>query len=121
MSLSITAINTDADGPCWYVYLIENRLGHLYAGITLDPERRIEQHRGLRPGGAKALRGKSPLHFRAVFEVSNKALAMQTEYRLKRLSHGQKQQLIAMQQLAGTKTVTNQFTRESDGKNPVHN
>lgn len=103
------------------MYLIENRLGHLYVGITLDPTRRIGQHRGLRPGGAKALRGKSPLHFRAVFEVRDKSQAMQTEHRLKRLSHRQKHQLIAKQQLAGAKTVTHQFTDTSDREDAVNN
>ena len=121
MSLSITATNTDADAPRWYVYLIENRLGHLYAGITLDPSRRISQHRGLRPGGAKALRGKSPMHFRAVFEVSDKSQALHAERRLKSLTRAQKYHLITSQQLCGATAVTKQFTDSSDAENAVNN
>jgi putative endonuclease len=35
----------------YWVYLLRCADGSLYAGITTDPERRLRQHRGERPGG----------------------------------------------------------------------
>ncbi|GGW87106.1 GIY-YIG nuclease family protein [Alteromonas halophila] len=118
MPISISAIDGDADAQKWYIYLIENRLGHLYTGITCDPARRIAQHRGLRRGGAKALRGKAPLYFRGVFQVAGKSAAMHIEYQLKQLPARLKWQVIDNQNLAQTKTVTMQF---SDSENTLHN
>ncbi|WP_414828141.1 GIY-YIG nuclease family protein [Alteromonas sp. H39] len=107
MSASITA-NTDNEEPNssrWYIYIIENRLGQFYTGITCDPIRRIAQHRGEKPGGAKALKGKSPLVFRGVFEVTTKSQALKAEYRVKQLSRTQKQKLINTKKLADTEAV----------------
>lgn len=74
----------------WYVYLIQTRLNTLYTGITTDPARRIRQHRGLIKGGAKALRGKSPLCYRFIFEVAEKRDAMQLEVWIKSQTHATK-------------------------------
>lgn len=63
----------------WYVYLIRTKQGTLYTGITTNPARRIRQHSGIIKGGAKALRGKSPLSYQSIFEVADKSLAMQLE------------------------------------------
>lgn len=101
MSASITA-NTDNEEPNssrWYIYIIENRLGQFYTGITSDPVRRIAQHRGEKPGGAKALKGKSPLRFRGVFEVPDKSKALKAEYRIKRLSRSGKETLLKIKVL----------------------
>ncbi|WP_269519054.1 GIY-YIG nuclease family protein [Alteromonas sp. BMJM2] len=78
----------------WYLYLIENKLGQLYTGITTDPKRRIAQHRGEKAGGARALRGKSPLTFRAIFRLSGKSDAAVLEYKIKKLTRAQKNQII---------------------------
>lgn len=78
----------------WYLYLIENKLGQLYTGITTDPARRIAQHRGEKPGGAKALKGKSPLAFRAIFELNSKSDAAKLECHIKKLSRVQKDKII---------------------------
>lgn len=78
----------------WYLYLIENKLGQLYTGITTDPKRRIAQHRGEKAGGARALKGKSPLTFRAIFQVSDKSDAAVLECKIKKLTRAQKNQII---------------------------
>lgn len=116
MPASITA-NTDNKEPNssrWYIYIIENRLGQFYTGITCDPIRRIAQHRGEKPGGAKALKGKSPLFFRGVFEVANKSLALKAEYKVKQLSRSQKQDLLTTKTLSDTDAVwvSDQFTEQ---------
>ncbi|WP_137166263.1 GIY-YIG nuclease family protein [Salinimonas lutimaris] len=86
--------NEDTSTVSWFVYLIENRLGQLYTGCTTDPARRMRQHCGAITGGARALKGKGPLRFRAVLSVSNKSAALKLEYAIKQLSRAQKTALI---------------------------
>jgi len=69
----------------WYLYIIENKKGQFYTGITNNPERRIRQHRGEIVGGAKALRGKGPLAFKVIFQVGDKSAAARLEYEVKQL------------------------------------
>lgn len=97
MSESITAIDEQVLTPKqdWYVYLIENKLGQFYCGITTDPKRRIEQHSGQRAGGARALKGKGPLQFKWLYIMDNRADASRCEYWIKQRTKAQKQQLIS--------------------------
>ena len=83
----------------WYLYLVENKLGQLYTGITTNPKRRIAQHRGELKGGAKALKGKAPLTFKAIFEMIDKSHASKLEYEVKRMSRPQKNGIIRKGQL----------------------
>jgi len=101
---SITANNrnTHQQPASWYLYIIENKLGQLYTGITTSPKRRIAQHRGEIIGGARALKGKSPLHFKAVFLVGTRAEASRLEHQVKRLSRTQKLEIISHQFLSGS-------------------
>lgn len=116
MAQSITAKSANthriAANHSWYLYLIENKLGQLYTGITTDPLRRIAQHRGTLKGGAKALKGKAPLTFRAIFEVSDKKQAAQLEYQVKQLSRVQKDTLIQRGTLDTLRCVKARFEDE---------
>ena len=113
MAQSITAKNGNTHQGCtnnpWYLYLIENKLGQIYTGITTDPKRRIAQHRGELQGGAKALKGKSPLSFKAVFEVADKIHAAQLEYAVKQMSRPQKDGIIKKGQLNDLACVKAKF------------
>lgn len=95
--------------PLWYLYMVENKFGQIYTGITTDPKRRIAQHRGLLKGGAKALKGKSPLIFRAVFEVADKAQAAKLEYAVKQMSRAQKNGIIQKKQLNDLPCIKSAF------------
>ncbi|MDP6414415.1 MAG: GIY-YIG nuclease family protein [Gammaproteobacteria bacterium] len=81
----------------WHLYLIRASDSSLYTGITIDVERRFLEHQNPTSGsskGAKALRGKLPLSL--VFQVpaGNRSAASQLEYRIKRLTKGQKEALV---------------------------
>ena len=77
----------------WSVYFIRCGDDSLYAGVALDVERRLEEHReGKR--GAKYLRGRAPLELVMSREVGDKGLALKVELRMKKLSRKAKERLI---------------------------
>jgi len=77
----------------WSVYLVRCGDDSLYAGIALDVERRLQEHReGKR--GAKYLRGRGPLELVVSREVGDKGLALKVELRMKKLSRKAKEKLI---------------------------
>lgn len=79
----------------WSLYIVRNRLGHLYTGISIDVERRFTQHeKGV---GAKALKGKGPLSLEFQCKIGSKQRALQLEYQLKQLKKTQKEKLITDQ------------------------
>lgn len=79
----------------YFVYLIRCRGDTLYAGITTDLARRMRQHRGEMPGGAKFTRAHPPLALEAVWCAEDRSAASKLEARLKQRSHAEKLSLIA--------------------------
>jgi predicted GIY-YIG superfamily endonuclease len=71
----------------WHLYLLLSSDGkRTYVGVTMDLKRRLEQHNGVHPGGAKNTRGGRPwslLHSRGGFP--NRSAAQSAEATLKRL------------------------------------
>ena len=63
----------------WYVYIVENKLGQLYTGITIDVQRRIFEHAHHPTKGAKSLRGKGPLTLRFEKKVGTHSDALKCE------------------------------------------
>lgn len=52
----------------WYVYVLASgALRRTYVGVALDPARRLAQHNGLRPGGAKSTRAGRPWQLAALY------------------------------------------------------
>lgn len=77
----------------WSVYLVRCRDGSLYAGVALDVQRRLKEHRqGKR--GSKYLRGRGPLALALCREVGEKGLALKVELKLKKLSRKAKELLV---------------------------
>lgn len=75
----------------WFVYMVRCADGSYYTGITQDLFRRLKQHNGLRPGGAKYTASRRPVVKVFCIQCSNKSSALKREYRLKQLSHKDKQ------------------------------
>ncbi|TMP27403.1 hypothetical protein CWB99_15515 [Pseudoalteromonas rubra] len=84
--------------PSWHLYVIENRFGHWYTGITNDVTKRFSAH--VAGKGAKSLRGKGPLKLVYTLAVEDKRTAARLEWRFKRLSKARKMALV--QGAAGT-------------------
>lgn len=80
-------------GAVFSLYILRCSDDTLYTGIATDVDGRIAQHEnGVR--GAKYLRGKGPLTLEFAEEVGDRATAQRLEYRVKRLSRGDKEALI---------------------------
>ncbi len=80
----------------WFLYIIRCSDNSLYTGITLDMDRRFEEHCSQSKKCAKYLKGKAPLQLVFTTEAGqDKSAASRLEYRIKRLSKLQKERLVA--------------------------
>jgi putative endonuclease len=76
--------------PCWHVYLVECADGTLYCGVTTDVARRIAEHNGELPGGARYTRSRRPVVLAASRQCADRAEACSIEAKIKRLPRGRK-------------------------------
>ena len=80
----------------WYTYYVRCNDGSIYGGITTDLSRRVKQHNGELPGGAKYTRGRGPVQLAYVEVHSNRSDASKREYYLKKkLSATKKKEIIS--------------------------
>lgn len=93
-SVARSAAAASSSSKGWLVYMVETRGGKLYTGITVSLSRRMEQHAGLRTGGAKAFRADPPARLRYAETAANRADATRREMALKRLARADKLALI---------------------------
>ena len=57
-----------SEGASWTLYVLCSSTGsRTYVGITLDLERRLQQHNGALPGGASSTRAGRPWSVGAVY------------------------------------------------------
>jgi len=72
----------------WYVYVLVSVAGRrTYVGISTDPERRLLQHNGERPGGARSTRAGRPwerARLHGPFETRGEALRMERAIKQRR-------------------------------------
>ncbi|MBO4335150.1 MAG: GIY-YIG nuclease family protein [Desulfovibrio sp.] len=78
----------------WYVYLLSCADQSLYCGITTDLARRLAQHNGELPGGARYTRGRRPCRLLAFAQKPCKSLALSLEYKIKHCPKAQKAALL---------------------------
>ena len=76
-----------------FVYLLRCADGSLYCGWTDDPERRVQAHNAGK--GAKYTRNRLPVRLVYLESFETKRDAQSREWHLKRLSHAEKEKLIA--------------------------
>lgn len=74
----------------WHVYLLECADGTLYCGVTRDLQRRVAQHNGLKPGGARYTRGRRPVRLLASRACQLKSAALRLECAIKARPRAQK-------------------------------
>ncbi len=74
----------------WRVYLLECADGTLYCGVTTDLERRMAEHNGQAPGGARYTQGRRPVRLLASLVCPDRARACRLEHRIKTLARSAK-------------------------------
>jgi putative endonuclease len=79
--------------PTWSLYLVRTADGALYTGIATNVDRRFDEHS--EGTGAKYLRGRGPLELVFRREVGDRSLATRLELKVKALSRGRKEGLVA--------------------------
>lgn len=78
----------------WYVYLMRCSDNSLYAGITTDLTRRLNEHNNSKLA-AKYTRIRRPVSLAYAESSENRSLASKREYQLRKLSKAKKEQLVA--------------------------
>ncbi|MBD3620158.1 MAG: GIY-YIG nuclease family protein [Chromatiales bacterium] len=78
----------------WCVYILRCADGSLYTGVTVDVDRRLREHNGELPGGARYTASRRPVILAHVETAANRASACQREAAIKRLSRVAKLTLI---------------------------
>lgn len=68
----------------WWLYLLRSGSGRTYVGISVDVERRLAQHNGEQPGGAKSTRAGRPWRVARRWGPFEHGRAASLEYALKR-------------------------------------
>lgn len=102
----------DARSRSFSVYIVRCSDGSLYTGIATDVSRRIAQHRSGR-GGARYLRGRTPLELAAEWSVGDRSLASRVEHYIKRMSKAEKESLLA--EPADVTVLLARFGRYAEG------
>ena len=82
------------DTAAWWVYLLQCSDQSLYVGITTDLQRRLQEHNGLTPGGARYTRSRRPVRLVWSEPSDSRSAAAQREAAIRKLSRVQKEQLI---------------------------
>ncbi|MBL4570127.1 MAG: GIY-YIG nuclease family protein [Alcanivorax sp.] len=78
----------------WWVYMLRCADQTLYTGISTEPARRFHEH-NYSPKGARYTRARRPVQPVLLVPAGDRASASRLEARLKRLTRGEKQQLLA--------------------------
>ena len=78
----------------YYLYILECADETFYTGITVDLDRRINEHNTSRLG-AKYTHSRRPTKLVYFKKFKNRSLASKAEYRLKKLTREQKIRLIS--------------------------
>lgn len=68
--------------------------GTLYTGVARDAARRLTQHNGETPGGAKYTRARRPVRLVYQEPASSRSRAQKREAAIKKLSRRQKEALL---------------------------
>ncbi len=78
----------------WYLYIIECRDGSLYTGVTMDVQRRFDEHLAQGAKSAKYLKGRGPLKLVFSALVGEKSKAYRLERKVKSLPALRKHDLV---------------------------
>jgi len=78
----------------WYVYILECADNSLYTGITIDVERRLNEHNHDNKLAAKYTRVRRPVKLVYKEKTVSRAVAAKREYEIKKLKKSEKLAMI---------------------------
>lgn len=79
----------------WSVYLLECADGSWYCGVSTDVRRRLAEHNGELPGGARYTSGRRPVSLLASRETPDRSSAQRLEARVKKSPRKKKLEMLA--------------------------
>jgi putative endonuclease len=79
----------------WFVYILLCSNGALYTGVTIDVQRRMNEHKADGRLSAHFTRAFAPVRLAYNCRVGAKSLAYRIEYRIKRLPRSKKDLIVA--------------------------
>jgi putative endonuclease len=87
-------MSTEESSTNWYVYILRCADDSLYTGITLDIDKRLNEHNGLGNNGAKYTQSRRPVKLVYHETTDSRSDASRREYTIKKLKKSEKEQLI---------------------------
>lgn len=78
----------------YYTYILKCNDNTFYTGKTINLEKRLKQHNGVVPGGAKYTRTRRPVTLYYFEQFKSNKEAMLREIELKKKSHKSKSELL---------------------------
>ena len=83
----------------YYIYMLRCEDNSIYTGITVDVQRRMEEHFYKNKKCAKYTSSHQAKKLEAVWETENKSLASKLEFNIKRLKKVEKEEIISTKDL----------------------
>lgn len=77
----------------WFVYMLKCCDGSFYTGVTIDIQRRLEEHNTSKQG-ARYTRARRPVELIYQEVLDSRSAATKREYQIKQLSRDEKLQLV---------------------------
>ena len=78
----------------WFVYILRCADNSLYTGVTVDLDKRLDEHNGIGKNGAKYTQGRRPVELAYQEAANSRTEACKREYAIKSLSKVDKESLI---------------------------
>ena len=86
-----------SESKTWFVYVLRCADNSLYTGITLDVNKRLDEHNGIEKNGAKYTHARRPVQLVYQEPSNSRSEACKREYAIKNLKKSQKETLINQQ------------------------
>lgn len=78
----------------YWIYIVECADGTYHTGIAIDVQRRLLEHNGSKPNGARYTSARRPVTLVYEMQFASRSQACKEEARIKRLTRLEKQVLI---------------------------
>lgn len=86
----------------WFVYILRCADDTLYAGITTEPSRRVDEHNTDNALGARYTRSRRPVRLVYAEELDSRSTATKREAELKKMGRQQKLALVSSYKATAT-------------------